>query len=198
MREVKMDRNKILLNIQRNIIKPVKLPEPFYSAEKGVNKVSLFKEILLQIGGDCIEVNTTEELNFLLHNNFKNATDLRRNKLLEKFPSSYSKESLEGLKTVILEGQFGVAENGSIWVNDSNFPNRLIPFISEELVLCLDSTQIVRNMHDAYFKINNAISGFGVFISGPSKTSDIEQHLVYGAHGAKKLVVILSHENILK
>lgn len=193
-----MDRNKILLNIQRNKIKPVKLPEPFYSAEKEGDKTTLFKEILLQTGGDCIEVNSTEELNSLLDNNFRGATDLRRNELFKNFLSYSNKDSLERLKTVILEGQFGVAENGSIWIDDSNFPNRLIPFISEELVLCLDSTQIVRNMHDAYFKINNAISGFGVFISGPSKTSDIEQHLVYGAHGAKKLVVILSHENILK
>lgn len=193
-----MDRNKILLNIQRSRIKPVNLPEPFCSAEKEGDKTILFKETLMQTGGDCIEVNSTEELNSLLDNNFRGATDLRRNELFKNFLSYSNKDSLERLKTVILEGQFGVAENGSIWVNDSNFPNRLIPFISEELVLCLDSTQIVRNMHDAYFKINNAISGFGVFISGPSKTSDIEQHLVYGAHGAKKLVVILSHENILK
>ena len=109
-----------------------------------------------------------------------------------------NKDSLERLKTVILEGQFGVAENGSIWIDDSNFPNRLIPFITEELVLCLDAKQIVRNMHEAYLRTDNAISGFGVFISGPSKTSDIEQHLVYGAHGAKKLVVIISHQSILE
>lgn len=56
---------------------------------------------------------------------------------------------------------------------------------------------MVRNMHEAYFRIESAISGFGVFISGLSKTSDIEQHLVYGAHGAKKLIVVISHETNL-
>src|SRR5690606_33210566 len=104
-----MDRNKILLNIQRNKIKPVKLPEPFYSAEKEGDKTTLFKEILLQTGGDCIEVNSTEELNSLLDNNFRGATDLRRNELFKNFLSYSNKDSLERLKTVILEGQFGVA-----------------------------------------------------------------------------------------
>ncbi|WP_286850512.1 LutC/YkgG family protein [Proteiniphilum sp. UBA5480] len=192
-----MDRNKILLNIQRSRIKPVNLPEPFCSAEKEGDKTILFKEMLMQTGGDCIEVNSTEELNSLLDNNFRGATDLRRNELFKNFLSYSNKDSLERLKTVILEGQFGVAENGSIWIDDSNFPNRLIPFITEELVLCLDAKQIVRNMHEAYLRTDNAISGFGVFISGPSKTSDIEQHLVYGAHGAKKLIVVISHETNL-
>jgi L-lactate dehydrogenase complex protein LldG len=42
---------------------------------------------------------------------------------------------LEKLNTVILEGRFAVSENGAIWVDDSNFPNRLIPFITEQLVI---------------------------------------------------------------
>ena len=192
-----MDRSKILSNIRKNKAEPVNLPEPPCFAEKEVDKLMLFKEALLLTGGDYMEVNSTEELNSFLDTHFKGATDLRENELFESFLSSTNKESLEKLHTVILEGQFGVAENGSIWINDSNFPDRLIPFISEELLLCLDAKQVVRNMHEAYFRTGNVTSGFGVFISGPSKTSDIEQHLVYGAHGAKKLTVIVYHENNL-
>ena len=33
--------------------------------------------------------------------------------------------------------------------------------------------------------------GFGTFISGPSKTADIEQSLVLGAHGPKSMTVFL-------
>lgn len=191
MKEVRMDRNNILQNIQRNKIEPIALPKPFNPLKKRINKLNLFKEMIKQTGGDCIEVNSTEQLNIFLGEYFSSATDFRKKEIFEKYPISCPKEKLTLLKTVIIDGLFGVAENGSIWINDSNFPNRLIPFITEELVLCLNSKQTVSDMHDAYFKLKNTIIGFGVFISGPSKTSDIEQHLVYGAHGAKKLIVLL-------
>jgi L-lactate dehydrogenase complex protein LldG len=46
-------------------------------------------------------------------------------------------------------------------------------------------------MHQAYEQISSADYGFGVFLAGPSKTADIEQSLVLGAHGARGLVVFL-------
>jgi len=55
----------------------------------------------------------------------------------------------------------------------------------------LDSDQLVSNMHQAYQRIGKKTSGFGLFLAGPSKTADIEQSLVIGAHGAKSLRVVL-------
>lgn len=98
---------------------------------------------------------------------------------------------LENLQLAILEGQFGVAENGAIWLEDAQLPHRAMPFITEHLVLVLSKENLVENMHQAYEKIGAAHSGFGLFIAGPSKTADIEQSLVIGAHGAKSLRVVL-------
>lgn len=98
---------------------------------------------------------------------------------------------LEDLELAILDGQFGVAENGAIWLEDANLRLRALPFITEHLVLVLNRKDLVETMHRGYDRIGSAESGFGVFIAGPSKTADIEQSLVVGAHGAKSLRVVL-------
>lgn len=46
-------------------------------------------------------------------------------------------------------------------------------------------------MHEAYAKIENPDFDYGLFMTGPSKTADIEQTLVTSAQGAKKLTVLL-------
>ena len=99
--------------------------------------------------------------------------------------------SFAKLDLAILKGQFGVAENGAIWLEDSNLGLRGIPFITEHLVIVLDRESLVSTMHQAYDRIGNQHAGFGLFIAGPSKTADIEQSLVIGAHGAKSLMVVL-------
>ncbi len=98
---------------------------------------------------------------------------------------------LEDLGLAILDGQFGVAENGAIWLEDAELGLRVLPFITEHLVIVLERTDLVETMHQGYTRIGDAYSGFGVFIAGPSKTADIEQSLVIGAHGAKSLRVVL-------
>ena len=86
--------------------------------------------------------------------------------------------------------QIGVAENGAVWI-EQDVKQRAIYFIAEKLVILLDKNKIVNNMHEAYKLIDTGEYGFGTFISGPSKTADIEQALVMGAHGARDVTVVL-------
>ncbi|MCI7452824.1 MAG: LUD domain-containing protein, partial [Prevotella sp.] len=83
-----------------------------------------------------------------------------------------------------------------------NMKQKAILFISENIVIIVHRDNIVSNMHQAYEWLktrgsgipgqqDTSLYGFGCFISGPSKTADIEQALVYGAQAAKGLTVVL-------
>jgi L-lactate dehydrogenase complex protein LldG len=101
---------------------------------------------------------------------------------------------LAAIDFAILPGKFAVAENGAVWVTDESLPHRVIYFITQHLALVVSSREIVHNMHEAYDRLSFAKAGFGAFLSGPSKTADIEQSLVIGAHGARSMTVFLLDE----
>ncbi|MDQ3536943.1 MAG: LUD domain-containing protein [Bacteroidota bacterium] len=107
------------------------------------------------------------------------------------FSSDSTTEELNSIDISILEAQLGVAENGALWIDEDGLPHRAVPFITQDLMLILSGDKLVANMHEAYKVINIASSGYGIFIAGPSKTADIEQSLVIGAHGAKSLRVFI-------
>ncbi|KXX68212.1 hypothetical protein AVL50_20670 [Flammeovirga sp. SJP92] len=95
------------------------------------------------------------------------------------------------LNLSVIEGELGVAENGAIWVEGDALTQRALTAIASHLIIVLPYQKVVWNMHEAYTYVEPRQSGYGVFISGPSKTADIEQSLVKGAHGAKSLTVFI-------
>ena len=100
-------------------------------------------------------------------------------------------QDLNGTDVGIVRGQLGVAENGCVWIPQT-MKEKAVCFISEYLVILLDRKRIVNNMHEAYARITmDPEYNFGTFISGPSKTADIEQALVMGAQAARGCTVIL-------
>jgi len=101
---------------------------------------------------------------------------------------------LETLDVFIAKGKIGVAENGAIWVDDENIAHRVALFLTQHLVLVIESDKILNNLHEAYSSGIMDFSQFGCWISGPSKTADIEQALVIGAHGARTLDIIIVHQ----
>jgi L-lactate dehydrogenase complex protein LldG len=101
---------------------------------------------------------------------------------------------LETVDWAILPGEFAVAENGAVWLTDQGVKQRAIYFIVQHLALVIPAGQIVNNMHEAYARITVGLSSLGVFISGPSKTADIEQSLVIGAHGPRSMTVFCLEE----
>ena len=79
-------------------------------------------------------------------------------------------------------------------MTDATVKHRVLYFIPQRLALVVPSRQLVNNMHEAYAQVTPEQHHFAAFISGPSKTADIEQSLVIGAHGARALTVYLVDE----
>jgi L-lactate dehydrogenase complex protein LldG len=100
--------------------------------------------------------------------------------------------SLNHVGVAVLDASLGVAENGAVWLALENTLHRALLFLSEHVVLVLDRRSIVDNMHRAYEQIDVAGTCYGCFVCGPSKTADIEQALVIGAHGPRSLTVVLT------
>lgn len=99
-------------------------------------------------------------------------------------------QNLDGTDVSVVEGTVGCAENACVWIPQT-MKQRAVIFICEYLVIILDRKNIVSNMHEAYARIEMPDLGFGCFISGPSKTADIEQALVYGAQSFCGVTIIL-------
>jgi L-lactate dehydrogenase complex protein LldG len=153
----------------------------------------VFKKSLQAAGADMVELKKDAVWDYI-SSTWDGALDFTQPEIIAEYPADCPLSKLDTIEHAVLQGNFGVAENGAIWIEDKDIPNRIIPFITQHLILWLDVRMLVATMQNAYQQIRLKETGFGVFISGPSKTADIEQSLVYGAHGAKELTVLLLEE----
>ncbi|MDR0385262.1 MAG: LUD domain-containing protein [Prevotellaceae bacterium] len=188
-------KNDIIGNIRRHVLPEYDMPEINIKAIEYDNPVAEFLEISRIVGGDAVLSEAGEDINTLVRALFPDAVTIASN-LPQITIASFNPDetddphSLNGVDLAIVKGELGVAENGCVWI-PQNVRQKALYFISENLAIILDRNAIVNNMHEAYEHIATLDYGFGVFISGPSKTADIEQALVIGAHGAKSVKVIL-------
>lgn len=105
-------------------------------------------------------------------------------------------QSLQNVDYAVIEAGLAVAENGAVWVREEQLKIRALPFICQHLVAIVRVSAIVPDMHHAYDIIGAQAYGFATFIAGPSKTADIEQSLVLGAHGPRSMTVLVVEDEL--
>ena len=188
-----MSREKILAAIKKHQPSERALPPLYIPSVARGESVETFKTILVRIGGSVVEVKSKREIEEYLHQNF--ASMGRWVSLVEgvgeRNALNDDPHTLENVVLAVVNGEFGVAENGAIWITDAAMGDRALPFITQNLAVVIKRNSIVPTLHEAYEKIGNASYAYGTFIAGPSKTADIEQSLVLGAHGPVSMSVIL-------
>ena len=155
-----------------------------------------YKTVLKSIGGDFVEVPNYESIIDFV----KKTYDIKK-RIITTIPElaeiakldwfNNDPHTLEDVELTLVKAHFGVAENSALWVTDAILGQRVSTFITQYLAIIVNREDIVATMHQAYDRIGDQEYGFGTFIAGPSKTADIEQSLVLGAHGARGLMVFL-------
>lgn len=172
------------------------LPDLEVLGSENPNILETYKTVLKNIGGESVEVANYSEILDFIRNNY--ALDKRIITTIPELAEVASLDwknddphTLQDVELAILKAHFGVAENSALWVTDDLLGQRVAPFIAQYLAIVVNRIDILPMMHQAYKKIDNLEYGFGTFIAGPSKTADIEQSLVLGAHGARGLIVFL-------
>ncbi|MDB5388063.1 MAG: hypothetical protein JWM11_3709 [Planctomycetaceae bacterium] len=192
-------RQEILSTIRQHLIPAATLPDLNRNWISYPDKPRQFADLVQSVGGRCVAVPNLAAAQADLA-----ATDIAKKakKVFSSVPGVGAgnvdlervedPHQLEDLDLAVLFGEFAVAENGAVWVTGQNLKQRVVYFITQHLVLVVARDQILDNMHQAYERLSFEQPGFGVFISGPSKTADIEQSLVIGAHGARSLTVYVT------
>jgi hypothetical protein len=189
-----MKKEELLNKLRRNVVRQFDMPSKPVDGIVYSDVTNQFVEMSKTVGAKVLEVKSSDDLNSVIREAYPNAkifassingieADLNPDTIA-------SAADLNGTDVGIIQGELGVAENGCVWIPQT-MKERAVCFISEELVILLDKDNIVSNMHEAYKRIQMPHYGYGVFISGPSKTADIEQALVMGAQAARGVTIIL-------
>lgn len=189
-------RDQILHTIRKNLPQALPLPDHAGNWIQYDDPVQKFIDVLAGIGGDVHIIKDVTEIPPHFEEFVKNdqlIVSCVDGVFDDKFDLSTVSDphELEDVDLAVLPGVLGVSENGAIWVTDEHVPQRVTFFLTQHLCLVLPKSMVMSNMHEAYEHIDPAARTFGTFISGPSKTADIEQSLVKGAHGSRTLKVFL-------
>ena len=160
--------------------------------------VEQFIETSRNVGSNVIVAKQGESLDDIVRRAYPEAkviaSDLKELTIATLNPDTVADaQSLNGTDVGVVAGEIGVAENGCVWI-PQQMKEKAVCFISEYLVIVLSKNSIVNNMHEAYDRITMPSTGLGTFISGPSKTADVEQALVMGAQAARGVTVVIREE----
>ncbi len=188
-------KNLILQAIQNNkVSKDIKLPNYNNFGISFEDKFEQFSISLKSVGGEAFLIKE-EELDETIKSLYPNEKVICSNIeacTLGNFEANEQNDphNLKDIDLAIVKGEFAVAENGAVWLKNEKNRHRSLYFIAQNIVIVVKRDSIVNNMHEAYKLISFEKPEYGLFVSGPSKTADIEQSLVIGAHGPKSGYVI--------
>lgn len=191
-----MYKEELLQKLRRNTREQYDMPKDDIKGIAYDDTVAQFVEASKTVGAQVVMAQAGESLDSIVRRAYPDAkviaSDIAELSIATLNPDTVAEaQNLNGTDVGVVRGQIGVAENGCVWIPQM-MKEKAVCFIAEYLVIVLPKSGIVNNMHEAYARIEMPTTGLGTFISGPSKTADIEQALVMGAQAARGVTVVIT------
>ena len=170
--------------------------------------IQLFADRLAAVGGTAHHVATLNDAIALIVPLATGGTAWASANLIEHFPelepaladanvsvrvpASAAEVRDQALGIAIAEG--AIAETGSAIMSEPAVPSRAVTLVTETLVILCPTARLLPSLDEAAGALR-AISqdgaSYATFISGPSRTADIERQLTVGVQGPGVLHMIL-------
>ncbi|SOD92256.1 LutC/YkgG family protein [Spirosoma fluviale] len=193
-------RENILADVLKNQPPARPLPDTDVFKDDSQHVVSTYCDVFTSIGGQVFLAKNWCEVSALIPRNFdatkRIITTLQElSESFELISTTADPHTFNDVELAVIEAELAVAENGAVWLPEQRMGQRIIPYICQHLAVVIPAHVIVATLHEAYAQIGEGNYGFGAFIGGPSKTADIEQALVLGAHGAITMTVFILEQS---
>lgn len=176
---------------------------PIFKAVKP-SDITCFKNELETVSGHCVICKSDKELAEKINQTLKNKNidslfckDRQIRLFLEKHNISFfsDKKSFETMQAGITACELLVARTGSVVVSSAGDSGRQMNIFPPIHIVLAKKEQLVELPEEALISIQEKygenMPSLVSFISGPSRTADIEKTLVLGAHGPKELYVFI-------
>ncbi|HEX2269069.1 MAG TPA: LUD domain-containing protein [Pyrinomonadaceae bacterium] len=170
---------------------PVKVdPSESPSQTAAADLVELFKRNLESVDGHCIVVQSNAEVE-------ENVRRLTEGKLIATSDAPPATKDLFKYDAGITMAQAGIAETGTLVLDSSVERNRLVSLVPPVHIAILDASRIYQTLGETLAALQNGeqVSPAITFITGPSRTADIELTLAIGVHGPQELYVIVNRNS---
>lgn len=168
------------------------------SAMTPVSSVSMFTSELTALGGHVYQTkNATKDIIEFLKSRGVNKIHVEPDTLdesaLKEAHIEFTHEPDDKILAGVTNARCGLADTGSVFVADGAGNPLRGSLLPEIHIAVLKAQDIVPSLPDAIHRVKDTRAA--VFITGPSRTADIEMTLTIGVHGPKEIHVFIDDSN---
>lgn len=149
--------------------------------------IDRFKESVESVAGHCIvTTDVTDAVKQII-------ADLKAQRIASSEDPPNAQEIFE-FDVGISNAQAGIAETGTLVLDSARERHRLVSLVPPVHIAIINASSIVETLGDALTLLqkDKEISPAITFITGPSRTADIELTMAIGVHGPRELYVIVN------